>query len=64
MSSDKKSTDNEPQEEVPVPEQLPAGGSAAEERLRAAEHAEGRAPARAGEVTTRRSEKEANGHSH
>ena len=37
----------------PVPEILPSGGSGAEERLRAAEHEEGNAPARKGAEKTR-----------
>jgi hypothetical protein len=37
----------------PVPEILPSGGSGAEERLRAAQHEEGNAPARKGAEKTR-----------
>ena len=57
MNKSKRLTCDDSQQDVPVPEHLPAGGSAAEERLRAAQHEEGRAPARAGAETTRSGEK-------
>ncbi len=44
------------------PETSPAGGSGAEERLRAAEYEEGRGPAREGGERTRDDEQSASSH--
>jgi hypothetical protein len=48
-----KNTDAKKILTVEEPENLPADGSGAEERLRSAEHEEGKAPARQGEERVR-----------